>query len=369
MNDQIQELPVILVVDDSKVIRRAATKMLGEGYEVLEAVDGLDAWQQIQQNHAISVVFTDLAMPNMGGMELLENVRCSDDEHISSIPLVVMTGQGDTEKAKQEVFDKGATDFIAKPFESIDLLSRAKSYARLSRKVVELEKKTGYDKLTGLYNISSFEELGRKAMSFSQRHKLHITCVSIEIDDFQSTYLEHGKNIAQQILLTVSDRLQNSMRSEDVAARIGVSKFAILLPMTSQAKSLVVIDRIREAINKLAFDTGSERLRAILSVGYSYLNHENVVDFKELMIQSDDALSRASCKTSDGKVVAFIEGSVVESENNIDNERMHDAISCILQGDYYQLNENILQPLVDKLTPFLEYVANQDNEISNTGAK
>ena len=61
----------------------------------------------------------------------------------------------------------------------------------------------------------------------------------------------YGKGIAQQILLTVSKRLQGSMRTEDVAARIGVAKFAVMLPMTSQVKSLIVISRIREAINKL----------------------------------------------------------------------------------------------------------------------
>ena len=60
MNEEATEKPQILVVDDTKVIRRAAIKMLGEGYQVHEAVDGLDGWQQLQRNDAISVVFTDM---------------------------------------------------------------------------------------------------------------------------------------------------------------------------------------------------------------------------------------------------------------------------------------------------------------------
>ena len=156
MGEQSSQKPEILIVDDSKVIRKAATKMLGDGYVIHEAVDGRDGWQQIQQNASISVVFTDIQMPVVNGMELLANVRGSDDERIAGLPMIMITGQGDSEDAKQAVFEAGATDFIAKPFSSIDLLTRAKSYAQLNARVVELEKQTGHDKLTGLLNARGF---------------------------------------------------------------------------------------------------------------------------------------------------------------------------------------------------------------------
>lgn len=367
MSDQAVDLPVILVVDDSKVIRRAATKMLGEGYSVIEAVDGLDAWQQLQQNNEISVVFTDLSMPNMDGMELLDNIRSSEEEHVASMPVIILTGQGDTETAKREVFDKGATDFIGKPFESIDLLSRAKSYAKLSRKVVELEKKTGYDKLTGLYNVSSFEEAGVKSLSFSLRHKLHMTTAYFEINDFQQSYLSHGKNVAQQILLTVSERLKSSMRSEDIAARIGVAKFAVLLPMTSQVKSLVVISRIREAINNLVFDTGSEKIRASLSAGFSSIVHDKAVSFDEMMNQADDALTRALSKSVGDKVVGYVEEKIVK-EPEISEELIDEAIRSVIDGNYYKLDDRMLQLLKGRLTPFFEYLANHTSDVKKSGS-
>ncbi|MBT8133609.1 MAG: response regulator, partial [Gammaproteobacteria bacterium] len=131
----------------------------------------------LQNNSAISVVFTDLSMPNLNGMELLNNIRNSSNDQIANLPVIIMTGHDDSDSVKQEVFDAGATDFITKPFESIDLVSRAKAYARLSRKVVELEKKTGYDKLTGLYNANMLIEHGSKAYSFAHRHKLNISTV------------------------------------------------------------------------------------------------------------------------------------------------------------------------------------------------
>lgn len=367
MSDQASDLPVILIVDDSKVIRKAAIKMLGAGYQVLEAVDGVDGWRQIQDNKSISIIFLDLAMPNMDGTELLEKIRSSEDEEIIALPVVIMTGHGDTEAAKREVFDKGATDFITKPFESLDLVSRAKSYAGFNRKVEELEKKSIHDNLTGLYNLASFEEAGSKALSFSQRHKVHITTAYFEIDDFQKIYLKQGKRVARQILLTVSKRIENIMRSEDIAARIGVAKFAVLLPMTSQVKSLIVIGRISELIKKLVFDTGKEKIRVSLSSGYSSLAHDKAVDFKEMMVQAEDALSRAMSKTTGESIVSYREAEASSAPAEISDEQMQKAMRLILQGDYFQIEEKILHPLVDRLSPFIAYVKNQGENNSKSG--
>ena len=354
------EKPQILVVDDSKVIRRAAVKMLGTDYDVHEAIDGLDGWQQLQRNEAISVVFSDMQMPEMDGMELLANIRNSDNERLAALPVIMITGVGDTEAAKQQVFDAGATDFIAKPFESIDLLSRAKSYARLNRKVVELEKKTGHDKLTGLYSVASYEEQGVKAMSFAIRHKLNLTNVYLEIEGFQELYLAHGKSIAQQIIIAVGKRLHEVMRTEDVAARIGVAKYAVLLPLTSDANAKVVINRIRESINKLVFNTGRDKIRVAMAAGLAALDTEEEISFSELMEQSDTALQKALQRTTGEKIASFYEQEEVEeAAPEVTEEDIKAAFQHILNGDYYQVPDYMLQQVADRLAPFLDYVANQ----------
>ncbi|MDT8283142.1 MAG: response regulator, partial [Gammaproteobacteria bacterium] len=248
MSEHLAEKPNVLVVDDSKVIRLAAKKMFGDDYTVHLAEDGQIGWALLQQNSVISVVFTDLSMPNMNGMELLDNIRGSNNDHIANLPVIIMTGHDDSETMKKQVFDAGATDFITKPFESIDLLSRAKAYARLSRKVVELEKKTGYDKLTGLYNANLLVEQGSKAFSFSCRHKLSISAVYFEIENFQNCFLSHGKKVAQHIIIAVGKRLQEVMREEDIAARLGVAKYALILPMTNKNRTQMVIERVCKSI-------------------------------------------------------------------------------------------------------------------------
>lgn len=359
MSEMPAEKPEVIVVDDSKVIRLAARKMLGTDYTIHLAEDGLVGWEMLQQNSAISVVFTDLSMPNLNGMELLNNIRTSSNDQIANLPVIIMTGHDDSESVKQEVFDAGATDFITKPFESIDLLSRAKAYARLSRKVVELEKKTGYDKLTGLYNANLLVEQGSKAFSFAHRHKLFISAVYFEIQDFQNCFLTHGKNVAQHIIVTVGKRLQEVMREEDIAARLGVAKYALILPMTNKQKTLAVIERVRESINKLVFDTGKEKIRVSFKTGYASPDFSEEIEFNELLDQADDALQRAITSSTE-LVVCFDDVLDVEEPPIVITEQdIEQAFSHILAGNYYQIPEQHLEAVSERLSPFMQYVENQ----------
>ncbi len=370
MSEQPVEKPEVLVVDDSKVIRLAAKKMLGSEYTIHLAEDGLVGWELLQQNHSVSVVFTDLSMPNLNGMELLNNIRGSSNDHIANLPVIIMTGHDDSDSVKQDVFDAGATDFITKPFESIDLLSRAKAFARLSRKVVELEKKTGHDKLTGLFNANSLEEQGAKAFSFSSRHKLFISTVYFEIKDFQDFFLNYGKNVAQQIIVTVGQRLQEVMREEDIAARIGVAKYALVLPMTNKQKTEIVINRVRESINKLVFDTGKEKIRINFVAGYTAPDLSGDGEFNDMLEQTEDALQRA-INSSTEQVVCFDDEIEVDEPSVVITEQdIEQAFAHILEGNFYQIPEQHLAAVSERLSPFMQYVENQEeSELENSTEK
>ena len=357
------EKPVLLIVDDSKVIRRAASKMLGEDYTVLEARDGLDAWTQIQQDASISVVFTDMQMPEMNGVQLLQNIRESEDDRINVTPVIMITGVDDTETAKKQVFDLGATDFISKPFDSIDLLSRAKSYARLTRKVVELEKQTGVDKLTGLLNTSSFTEQGTKILSFAQRHHLNIAVVHLEIDDFQNIFLTYGKNVAQQILVAVGKRLSENLRTEDDAARIGVARFSLLLPLTNQDTAKTVVDRLREAVNRIVFDTGTEKIRVSLMAGITAYDETDDLVFADLLSHAEQALESALQKQDDKIAYYDVPAPVpeIQPETAVETTQQDliDAFAVLVDGRYHEIPEGLIEDMLAHVDAFVAY--RQDN--------
>ena len=104
---------VALTVDDSKTIREMVSFTLkNEGFEVIEAEDGQHAISVLGDKE-VSVIITDLNMPNMDGLELIRNLRSNPTYKFT--PILMLTTEGDANK-KQQGKDAGATGWIVKPF-------------------------------------------------------------------------------------------------------------------------------------------------------------------------------------------------------------------------------------------------------------
>jgi two-component system KDP operon response regulator KdpE len=116
--------PRILVVDDEPQLTRVLLRSLtSKGYDVRVAGDGEFALQTFHDWPA-SLVITDLAMPNMGGLELCRKLR-----QTSEVPIIVLSVRGE-EKTKVEALDAGADDYITKPFGMDELLARIRAALR-----------------------------------------------------------------------------------------------------------------------------------------------------------------------------------------------------------------------------------------------
>lgn len=114
----------ILVVDDEPQITRVLrTSLSPHGYEVRIANGGESALE-IFQEWSPDLIITDLSMPKMTGIELCENIR--DRSHV---PIIVLSVRGD-DKNKVEALDKGADDYVTKPFSINELLARIRANLR-----------------------------------------------------------------------------------------------------------------------------------------------------------------------------------------------------------------------------------------------
>jgi two-component system chemotaxis response regulator CheY len=103
----------ILTVDDSKTIRQMVTYTLSkEGYHMLEAEDGVKALEVLASN-SVDLIITDLNMPNMDGLALIERVRAGGAH--AFVPILMLTTESDPEK-KERGKAAGATGWIVKPF-------------------------------------------------------------------------------------------------------------------------------------------------------------------------------------------------------------------------------------------------------------
>ncbi len=116
----------ILTVDDSASIRQMVTFTLkGAGYDVIEAVDGVDGLAKMTAD--VGMVITDLNMPNLDGIGFIKKVRANPKTKF--IPIVMLTTESQAGK-KQEGKSAGATGWIVKPFKPEQLLGVVKKVMR-----------------------------------------------------------------------------------------------------------------------------------------------------------------------------------------------------------------------------------------------
>jgi two-component system NtrC family response regulator len=106
-------METILIVDDEKNYLLVLSEVLqDEGYEVLTAQGGHEALD-IQKSSDLDLILTDMKMPGMDGIELLENIKALDPD----LPVIMMTAHGTVDKAV-EAMQKGAYSYILKPFDN-----------------------------------------------------------------------------------------------------------------------------------------------------------------------------------------------------------------------------------------------------------
>lgn len=114
----------ILVVDDeSQILRVLRTALQSSGFEVVTGSDGVEALHQFEMTEP-DIVITDLSMPVMNGLELTKALR-----EVSDVPIIVLSVRN-TESMKVQALDSGADDYLTKPFSTPELLARVRAQLR-----------------------------------------------------------------------------------------------------------------------------------------------------------------------------------------------------------------------------------------------
>ncbi len=270
----LRDKPKILVVDDSRVMRFAFKKILGADYEVVMAENGEAAWLLLTSGEQIEVVFTDLSMPVVDGIELLERIRNADAERLRQMPVIIITGHEDVEETKQKVLSIGANDFISKPFDKSQLRARAASYInwrhtneKLAQTEQKLVEESALDEVTGLGSRRYFEIAAAESLSQLVRHGGDCAMMLICLDNLKNIRETHGDLIANAILSTVGTRLSTLVRAEDKTARYDETTLAIFLVSANLQGARRMADRLCTTNNRLVFTVNSKKLPVNFSIG------------------------------------------------------------------------------------------------------
>jgi two-component system cell cycle response regulator len=272
---------VLLIVDDNKPYRKMLISMLeraGLFTTFYEAGDTFEAKACLESERRVDLVVLDLIMPRRGGLELIRWAR--GVERHRELPIMVLSVEGGGDM-KARCLKAGASDYMVKPFDPVELTARMGLLMRRRETQEELKKRNRellkineelrqyavFDELTRLYTRPYFIEDVAKEMKRCERYKVPMSVMLVDLDGFDELTGTFGRATGDEILRDVADMLRGSVRESDSVGRYGPEQFILKLANTGIDGAVVPAERIRASIEEKLFTCGGRPCRATASIG------------------------------------------------------------------------------------------------------
>jgi diguanylate cyclase (GGDEF)-like protein len=217
--------------------------------------------------------------------------------------------------------DRGAIGILniadktsGEPFtdEDAQLLNAIATYAVVAiersefyRRSEELKKISITDSLTGLLNRRYFQERLAEEVERSKRHRLPLSLIIMDIDDFKSFNDRFGHLAGDEALKTTARTLRNSIRAIDVAARYGGEEFTVILPQTTKQDATIIAERFCREVENISFRAENSQptpTKLTVSVGLASCP-EDATQMDDLIKLADTALYAAKAQGKNRVVV------------------------------------------------------------------
>lgn len=301
----------ILVVDDEQSLRIIISQVLSDdGHDVTVAANGEEALELFQQE-PFPIVFTDIVMGDLNGLELLREIKELQPE----TQVIVVTSHASLDTAITAL-RAGAYDYLVKPFEELDMISNVATRAIDKSGLIQenqnllnqLQEKNDQlisankalkelavrDGLTGLYNHRYFQEALTVEVLRCKRHDRGFSLLFLDIDHFKHYNDTNGHPEGDVALKTVSDLINSRLRASDILARYGGEEFIALLPEACPETARGIAESIRALVEEHPFPgEESQPLKQLtLSVGTSTFNVDGT-DGSTLLEAADRRLYKA----------------------------------------------------------------------------
>lgn len=305
-NKPIEDIQdVILVVDDESNNRfLLKTHLESAGFKIILAANGKEAIHATKKLTP-DLIILDIMMPEMDGFQVCQFFRSKPETMI--VPIVMVTALRGTDERIKGI-EAGADDFISKPFNRMELITRVKSLLRikklneaLEQKIIELEKTKEKlrqlaitDGLTGIYNHRYFRQQLRLEVSRSTRFNLPISLIIFDIDHFKKYNDQFGHLNGDKVLNRFARIINCNIREVDCLARYGGEEFALVLPGTNKEAALLVAEKLRLLIAHSTFPNSKKLPEGKLTASAGVASFpEDAENDEDLIQKTDTALYKA----------------------------------------------------------------------------
>ena len=262
---------VVLLVDDQAIVAEALRQMLAKQPDIeLHVCSNAALALPTARELRPTVILQDLVMPDVDGFTLVRFFRA--DPATSAIPIIVLSSKEDP-RDKSRAFEIGASDYLVKIPDQIELIARVRAHSRsfqaqrerdeayraldalkqeLEVKNAELHRLSTVDGLTGLANRRRFDAVLEQECRRSRRERTPLALIMTDVDFFKKYNDAYGHLGGDECLRRIATVLTHGARRPgDVAARYGGEEFALVLPHTTLEGAAVVAEGLRSGVAAL----------------------------------------------------------------------------------------------------------------------
>ena len=295
----------VLLVEDDEAIRRLMAEVLSaRGYVVDEVGDGLSALGAVLALRP-DVVLLDIGLPGLDGFGVLAQLK--DHAQTAQIPVVMVTAWAEPELVSKAL-DRGAHDYIRKPFDIAELGARVDAAARVKARQDALHcdndrlaELAALDTLTALPNRRALDQELERQCAAAQRSMREFSVLMLDIDHFKAVNDTYGHGVGDALLRAIARRLAVRVRSTDTLGRWGGEEFMVVLPDTDGEGAARVAEDLRALLASRPLDTASAAVRITASIGVATSTGETA---GELIERCDRALYDAKASGRDAVGIA-----------------------------------------------------------------
>ncbi len=279
----------ILVIDDTVENLDILGELL-EQYDVIDAISGEDALEVLNEEK-VDLILLDIMMPEMDGYEVCK--RLKSNLETNDIPIIFITAKTD-EDSIEEAYEVGGIDYVTKPFKPKELLARVKRELKLQDLQNQLQILASTDPMTKLYNRRYFLEMSESILDLDKRNEADTSVIILDIDKFKNVNDTYGHKIGDDVIIALSNILQENSRKSDIVSRWGGEEFVILLPNTNTDGAFIISEKIRKIVEDTMINLNDNKiLKFTASFGISQVKYEMDSDIDYAISRADSALYKA----------------------------------------------------------------------------